>query len=120
MNLNVGCRFGTMICQYLRMMRVRLHAKAAACNPSLLPTLPLSRASMIPLSVTIRPANNVPGSYEYHTDSRSLLRMLRRQTDISGLLLSQLEQDLLVRRELKVPSISVKEELLQELGYFTD
>ena len=116
----MGCRFGTVLCQHLRMMRVRLHAKAAACNPYALPTLPLSRASMIPLSVTIRPANNLPGSYEYQTDSRTLLRMLRRKTDISGFLLSQLEQDLLVRRELKVPSISVKEEVLQELGFFTD
>ena len=80
----------------------------------------ISKFALVPLSVTIRPANNLPGSYEYQTDSRTLLQMLRSKTDISGLALSQLEQDLRLCRELKVPAVSMKEELLEELGYFTD
>lgn len=94
------------------MMRVRLHAKAPHA-------LSGSKFAMVPLSVTIRPANNLPGSYEYQTDSRALLHMLRK-TDISGLALSQLEQDLRLCRELKVPAVSMKEEMLEELGYFTE
>ncbi len=100
------------------MMRVRLHAKPALPSSGL-PVLSLSKFAMVPLSVTIRPANNLPGSYEYQTDSRTLLQMLRK-TDISGLALSQLEQDLRLCRDLKVPAVSMKEELLEELGYFTD
>lgn len=95
------------------MMRVRLHAKAPH-------VLSGSKFEMVPLSVTIRPANNFPGSYEYQTDSRSLLQMLRHKTDLSGLALSQFEQDLRITREVKLPFVMLREEVLEELGYFTE
>ncbi len=95
------------------MMRVRLQAKAPH-------VLSGSKSEMVPLSVTIRPANNFPGTYEYQTNSRALLQMLRQKTDLSGLALSQFEQDLRISREVKLPYVVLREETLQEIGYFTE
>ena len=95
------------------MMRVRLNAKAPH-------VLSGSKFEAVPLAVTIRPANNFPGSYEYQTDSRSLLSMLRHKTDVNSLALSQFEQDLRMTREVKLPFVALREEVLEELGYFTE
>jgi len=62
------------------MMRISLHARSP------LP-FPQRRTSNVPVSVLIRPANHVDGSFEYQTDRESLLKLLREKTDLSGYVL---------------------------------
>ena len=95
------------------MMRVSLHTQAAT-------SLSTSRTDNVPLSVTIRPSNNLPGSFEYQTDSRSLLQMLRRSTDLSGLAIETFQSELQHGTRARLHVVKLKEETLEQLGYFID
>ena len=95
------------------MMRISLQAKC--CVP---PSFP--RSSNIPVSVTIKPANNVPGSFEYQTDSRSLLKLLRQKTDLSGLALERFDSELHTLAQGRLSAVSFRDEVLKEIGYFVD
>lgn len=95
------------------MMRVSLLALSPA-------PLFQSRKNNVPLSVTIKPANNVPGSFEYQTDSQTLLRMLHHETDLSELTLEAFQSNLLVSTKARLPAITLREETLRDIGYFID
>ncbi len=95
------------------MMRFRLEATSS------LP-LPLSRTNNFPLLVTLKPANKIPGSFEYQTDSRSLLRLLHQQTDLSGFALDRFRSELQISRQVSLPAVNLKEDVLREIGYFID
>ncbi len=81
---------------------------------------PQSRTDSIPVSVTIKPSNNVPGSFEYQTDSRSLLRLLRLNTDLSECVLDSFRKDLEVSSKGRLPAVKLREQFLREIGYFVD
>ena len=82
--------------------------------------LPLSRTSHVPVSVTIKPANNVPGSFEYQTDTHALLRLLRQKTDLSGYALDSFQTDLELSTQGSLRAVDLKDEVLREIGYFID
>ena len=95
------------------MMRVSL----LASSPE---RLSASRSDNVFLSVTIKPANNLPGSFEYQTDSRSLLQMLRQETDLSGPALESFHRDLQISTKARLHGLRLRDETLQEIGYFID
>ena len=95
------------------MMRVSL----LATSPD---SLSSSRTDNVFLSVTIKPSNNLPGSFEYQTDSRTLLQMLRQETDLSGPALESFHRDLQISTKARLHGVKLSEETLQEIGYFID
>ena len=74
----------------------------------------------MPLVVTIRPSNNVGGDFEYKTESAALLRLLRSRTDLAGYTLERFLTELSVCKESRLSSLNMKEEVLEEIGYFID
>ena len=48
----------------------------------------------IPVSLKIRPSCGVAGDYEYATDSASLLRMLRRETDLPNSVIQRFHENM--------------------------
>ena len=95
------------------MMRFKLEATSSV-------PLSLSRSTNLPLSVTIKPANKVPGSFQYQTDSKSLLKLLRQKTDLSGFALDMFSSELQISRHVSLPGVCLKEDVLREIGYFID
>ncbi len=95
------------------MMRIDLQAQSS---------IPFfqSRTDNIPVSVTIKPSNNVPGTFEYQTNSRSLLRLLRLNTDLSGCVLDNFRKDLEVSSKGRLPAVKLRVQFLREIGYFVD
>ncbi len=74
----------------------------------------------IPLSITIRPANCCPGSFEYKSNSRALLNMLRDATDLCGYLLANFDGELHSRSTARLRGIEINDGTLHEIGYFID
>ena len=74
----------------------------------------------IPLSLTLRPACGLPGDYEYPTDSTSLIRMLRSQTDLPGTVLQRFEDELHAGYQPKLLGVELSEQVLTNIGYFID
>ncbi len=95
------------------MMRISLHARSP------LP-FPQRRTSNVPVSVLIRPANHVDGSFEYQTDRESLLKLLREKTDLSGYVLDTFRRDLEQLAQGWLEAVKVKDEVLKQIGYFID
>jgi hypothetical protein len=87
-------------------------------------TQPLDRfrsgAGTIPLSLTIRPACGLPGDYEYPTDSASLLRLLRQQTDLSANVLQRFENNLRALVGARLMGVELSDRVLTKIGYFID
>lgn len=79
-----------------------------------------SSVGAIPISLTIRPACGLPGDYEFPTDSAALLRMLRRQTDLSDYVLQSFEAGLRTPSGAKLLGVELNESILTEIGYFID
>ncbi len=94
-------------------MRISLQAQSST-------PMSLSPSHSVLLSVTIKPANNVQGSFEYQTDRDALLRLLRKQTDLSGCVLDAFRSELEITRCGRIRAVNLKEEVLQEIGYFID
>jgi hypothetical protein len=82
------------------------------------PSAPL--AGTIPLTLTIRPACGVPGDYECSTDSATLLRLLRRQTDLPGYVLEGFEAKLHLPLGARLADVELSENVLTDIGYFID
>ena len=72
------------------------------------------------LSMTIRPAYGMPGDYSYTTDSASVLRLLRRSTDLPTTVLKKFEGDLYTMPKAKLLGVELSEQTLTEIGYFID
>jgi hypothetical protein len=77
-------------------------------------------AGTIPLSLTIRPACGLPGDYEYPTDSASLIRLLRAQTDLPGTILQRFEEDLRAGFSARLLGVELSDKVLTNIGYFID
>lgn len=97
----------------IRVMRISLEAKAP------LP-MSLSRTNNVSLSVTIKPANNVVGSFEFQTDSEALMQLLKKKTDLSGYVLDAFRSDLEISTLGRIRALNLKDEVLEEIGYFID
>jgi len=91
-------------------MRIILQARCS---------MPHCRTSNIPLFVTIKPIHNGLGSFEYQTDTNALLRLLHK-TDLASYMLDQFRTDLTTSKSGRLPSVDLKDEVLQEIGYFID
>ena len=74
----------------------------------------------IPLSLTLRPACGLPGDYEYPTDSASLIRLLRAQTDLPGTVLQRFEEDLRTVFGARLLGVELNDKVLTNIGYFID
>lgn len=94
-------------------MRVNLFAKS---------TRPLSSSgnATIPLSITIKPSCGVPGDYEYATDSATVLRMLRQNTDLNAFVLERFHGDLHRSPSVRLLGVDLKDDALEQVGYFID
>jgi hypothetical protein len=79
-----------------------------------------SGSGTIPLSLTIRPACGLPGDYEYPTDSASLLRLLRQQTDLSANVLQRFENNLRALVGARLMGVELSDRVLTKIGYFID
>ncbi|HTB96881.1 MAG TPA: hypothetical protein VK716_07715 [Terracidiphilus sp.] len=79
-----------------------------------------SGVGVIPLSLTIRPACGLPGDYEYKTDSRALLQLLRRQTDLPSTVLERFEGNLGSLMSARLLGVELSDVVLTEIGYFID
>jgi hypothetical protein len=80
----------------------------------------LPAAGTIPLSLTIRPACGLPGDYEFPTDSTSLIRLLRAQTDLPGTVLQRFEEELQTASHARLLGVELSEQVLTNIGYFID
>jgi len=74
----------------------------------------------IPISLTIRPACGLPGDYEYPTDSATLLRLLRQQTDLSADVLQRFEKSLRDSVGARLLGVELSDSVLTNIGYFID
>jgi hypothetical protein len=72
------------------------------------------------VSLTIRPACGLPGEYEYPTDSASLVRMLRSQTDLPASVIERFEGSLSASHSARLLGVELSEQVLTKIGYFVD
>ena len=79
-----------------------------------------SHPGTIPLSLTIRPTCGLSGDYEYPTDSASLLRMLRQQTDLPLQVLQRFEDSIYSPLGARLLGVELNDRILTKLGYFID
>ncbi len=93
-------------------MRVNLSTRPSRSN-----ALPMGT---IPLMLTIRPSCGLPGDYECATDSATLLRLLRRQTDLPGYVLEGFETSLRLPVGARLTGVELSESVLTDIGYFID
>jgi hypothetical protein len=93
-------------------MRVNLFANVAPTHaPEAGPAI---------VSLTIKPACGLPGTYEYKTDSAALLNMLHRRTDLNGAVLSDFKKNLQTSSQVRLLGVDIKDQALEEIGYFID
>ncbi len=74
----------------------------------------------IPLSLTIKPACGLPGSYEFAIDSASLMQMLRKQTDLPAAVLQRFEVNLWDKVGARLLGVELSDRVLTDIGYFID
>lgn len=79
-----------------------------------------SSTGKIPLSLTIRPACGVPGDYQFPIDSESLMRLLRRETDLPNTTLERFEGKLCGPIGARLLGGELSESVLTDIGYFID
>jgi hypothetical protein len=93
-------------------MRVNLITQSSASY--------MTGKSTIPLTLTIRPSCGLPGDYQYATDSSSLLKMLRRETDLPASVIGNFESKLYDLTESRLLGVELSDRTLTEIGYFVD
>jgi hypothetical protein len=81
---------------------------------------PSGHTGTTPVMLTIRPACGIPGDYEYATDSQTLLRLLRQQTDLPGYVLDVFEQEVRTPFKAQLRGVELSESVLTDIGYFVD
>ena len=93
-------------------MRVNLFAKTSTGH--------LDRSGTFPIVLTIKPAGGMEGTYEYMTDSTSVMRMLRNQTDLNGMIIDRFRNELEILRDVRLLGVALRDEALEQIGYFVD
>jgi hypothetical protein len=79
-----------------------------------------SSTGTIPLSLTIRPACGLPGDYQYPTDSRAVMQMLRRGTDLPAEVIQRFGKTLHASLDARLLGVELSDSILTDLGYFID
>ena len=74
----------------------------------------------IPISLTIKPSCGLPGDYLYSTDSATLLRLLKRSTDLPATVLKKFEGSMYTSSSSKLMGVDLKDSVLEDIGYFVD
>jgi hypothetical protein len=74
----------------------------------------------VPVTVQIRPARGMTGEHLYMTDSRTLLNMLKRRTDLSGYDLDGFMSQLRAKSSARLNGVELNDHTLKEIGYFLD
>lgn len=95
-------------------LRMRMNLITQALSP-----LPVGPGSF-QVSLTLKPACGLPGEYQYPTDSASLMRMLRQQTDLPSSVIERFEGSLSTMRNAKLLGVELSELVLTKIGYFVD
>ncbi|HUN85554.1 MAG TPA: hypothetical protein VMU48_14330 [Terracidiphilus sp.] len=93
-------------------MRVNLITQPSGYSPS--------GGGAIPLSLTIRPACGLPGDYQCPTDSTTLLKLLRKETDLPATVLQRFEGSLYAPIGARLLGVELSERVLTDIGYFID
>ena len=93
-------------------MRVNLIAKT--------PAFSVFTPGACPVSLTIKPSYGLAGDYEYQTDTASLMKMLRRRTDLHEPVLQRFSRDLQASTSAKLLGVNLTDQTLEEIGYFID
>ncbi len=57
---------------------------------------------------------------EYQIDRKSLLKLLREKTDLSGYVLDTFCRDLELLAQGRLDAVKVRHEVLEQIGYFID
>jgi len=77
-------------------------------------------AAIVTLALTLRPACGLPGDYQFKTTSTSLMKMLRKGTELSLDTLAGFEGQVLSCPFARLMGIEMSEAILTEIGYFVD
>ena len=73
-----------------------------------------------PLALTLRPACGLPGDYQLKTTSASLMKILRKGTELSLDKLSSFEGEMLSYPQARLMGVEMSEGVLTEIGYFIE
>jgi hypothetical protein len=92
-------------------MRVHLSARAL---PGLEPANPH------PVLLTIRSAHWISSHAEHRTTAPELLGLLRRRTEVNALILERFHHELRERQNARLFNIDLKDDVLEQLGFFLD
>ena len=79
-----------------------------------------SSSYSVPVTVQIKPSRGMPGEHLYVTDSHALVSMLKRKTDLSGLVLDGFVSQLRSASSAKISGVELNDHTLKEIGYFLD
>ncbi len=79
-----------------------------------------SRPLDVPVTVLIRPSRGVPGNHTYVTDAYALLRMLKRTTELSSLVIDGFMKQLKSASAARLSAVELSDQTLREIGYFVD
>ena len=77
-------------------------------------------ATIVALALTLRPACGLPGDYILKTTSASLMKILRKGTELSLDTLAGFEGQILSCSYARLMGVEMSEAVLTEIGYFID
>lgn len=93
-------------------MRVTVAASASTPNAN--------RSFGVPVTVKVRPSCGVPGEHSFTINSHELKSILRRDTELSGVVIDCFMDQLSRCPVAKLPAITLADRTLREVGYFID
>ena len=77
-------------------------------------------AAIVTLALTLRPACGLPGEYQFKTTRASLMKILRKGTELSLDTLAGFEGQILSHPNARLLGVEMSEAVLAEIGYFID
>ena len=81
---------------------------------------PEEGTAIVALALTLRPACGLPGDYQFKTTSASLMKILRKGTELSLDTLAGFEGQILSCPYARLMGVEMSEAVLTEIGYFID
>ena len=74
----------------------------------------------VPVTVKIRPSCGIPGEHSYMTGSSALRSMLKRNTELSGVMIDGFMTQLKSGVNARLPVVELNDRTLRDIGYFVD
>jgi hypothetical protein len=93
-------------------MRVHLIATVALDHPL--------EGGIFPILLKIKPAFGLAGEYQFKTDTRALMTVLYKRTDLNGSVLEKFSNSLCHSPKVRLPNIDLPDQALEEMGFFID